>query len=305
MKRNLWQIWVTSALATVTMMGWTANASAADAPSSGVVLEYAFHAVAEDLERDPGVEHLNMRLDIEGDDVLVTFSSLQGSEATSQSTEDVPPRLLYLDGGAMLVLLDDEAKTLSRADPEILAMLGRHLDQKDTDVRVRLLELPGQPRQVMAHALEDDETSRQARRGWRPWETLSTGTWEERAGHRSLGYDLEQGGRSVGRLWVTPMDPTPVTAEHLDAVRRASQLTDALLEQASQVVTTDPQEIFGFHTNPLAPFAFQHGVPVQLTLDAAAGVKYEKILESIRERQGEDPPVEIPSGYRQRTLGPQ
>ena len=301
MERNLWQIWVTSALAIVTMMGWTVNASASDAPSRGVVLEYGFHAVTEDLEWGPGVEHLNMRLDIEGDDVLVTFSSPEGAEATS----DLPPRLLYLDGGAMLVLLDDQTKTLSRADPEILAMLGRHLDQKDTDVRVRLLELPGQPRQVMANVLEDDEASRQSRRGWRPWETISTGTWEERAGHRSLGYEVEQGGNSVGRLWVTPMDPTPVTAEHLGAVRRAGQLTDALLEQASQVVTTDPQEIFGFHTNPLAPFAFQHGVPVQLTLDAAAGVKYEKILEAIRERQGEDPPVEIPSGYRQRTLGPQ
>lgn len=301
----MWRVMQTIGLLSV--LAWGGGMSAAPVEATGIVVDYAYQPAADSaVPRDTApaldVERSGLRLHVDGDNLLVSFP--QPSDEPNGDPKIAPLRLLYLGDAASLVLLDDQGQTYSYADPEILTMLDRHLDQQDTDLRVRLLELPHQPRRVMANTLEREAAARAALR-WEPWEMVSTGTWQEQAGYRSLGYEAKLGDVTEAEVWVAPVDETPVDVALLATIRRASGLTDVLLKAASEMTTADPESVFGFAHNPLAAFAFQHGLPVHVRRFGAGAMKYEKILTTIRARQGDDEPVEIPAGYRQRTLGPQ
>lgn len=289
--------------------GWIL-AAGAPAEAAGAVIEYAHPVDAADAEAGGGVDsgvdsaalaRAGLRIDVDGGDVLVAFLAPNGGEEDRYLSR----RLLYLAEHRLLVILHDDRQTFSQVDREVLAVLDRHLDQQDTDRRLRLIQLPDRPRQVMADVLAKEDAARAARPAWTPWQLASSGEWAEREGYRSLEYEVAQGGAPLGTLWVTEVDQTPIEEAQVTAVRDASRVLDELLVAASQMRLADSRSVLGFDFNPLAAFAFQRGVPVVQPAAGVAAAKYEKILTLIRVRQPDDGPVAIPAGYRPETLGPQ
>ncbi len=239
-----------------------------------------------------------LRLDVEGDRVLISFPVV-----ASASQERPALRLLYLGDRRMLVLLDDGEKTFKEVDGDILVVLEQHLDQQDTDQRIRLLQMSAVPRRLMAEVLAKEEAVRARRLRWSPWEVESTGRWAEQQGFRSLAYAVRAEGEPLGELWVAEVDATELDDGALATLRRSSILIDQLLMATSKMATGDSLTLLGFESNPLAMFAFQRGLPVVLRRIVDGTVKYEKILQSIRPRQSDDAPVDIPVGYRRGILG--
>lgn len=318
MVRSLTRWWMVGILA----CGWIGHSGPALAV--GAVLEYAYEgsvvaeqdsseqdAVQKDTNEQDSVAHdisdAGMRLDIEGDKILVSFQRLDdvGEQSSATATFDLPRRLLYLGEHQLLVLLDDEKKTYSQIDREVLAVLDRHLDQEDTNLRLRLIQLPEQPRRVMADVLAAEDAERASRRPWLPWQVESSGTWDAHQGYRSLKYDVKAGNEELGELWVTEVDQTELDPKVIVYLRNASLVLDQLLVAASEMTFANSLEVFGFEANPLAAFAFQRGVPVLIRRLEGSEVKYEKILQSIRPRHQDDEPVGIPKGYRPVILSPQ
>lgn len=292
-------IWAAAASPGVAATGEMAIGSA--------VVEYSYREKApaatdttvDGPSQDVAPQTSALRLDVEGDKVLISFPAAIPSE----SEERLPWRLLYLGARRTLVLLDDAERTFQEVDVDILVVLEQHLEQQDTDRRIRLLQMPAVPRRLMADVLAEEEAARARRLRWSPWEVESTGRWARQQDYRSLAYGVSVDGTPLGELWVAEVDSTALDAEVLVTLRQASMLIDRLLTATSEMATSDSLSLLGFEANPLAIFAFQRGLPVVLRRIVDGTVKYEKILRSIRPRQSDDDPVEVPEGYRRVILG--
>lgn len=289
----------------------TADSVVTSAAEVGAVLVYTHVEAVEKVdgpEVAPRVETggqvgeppLGLRLEVEAHKALISFPV---TDPAAGQGERLPWRLLYLGERRALVLLDDAEQTYTEVDPEILVVLEKHLDRQDTDRRIQLLQLPEVPRRLMADVLAKEEAARARRLKWSPWEVVSTGTWAEQQGHRSLAYRVIAEGEPFGELWVAEVGTTSFGEDNLLTLRQASRLIDQLLVAISKMTTTDSLTLLGFESNPLAPFAFQRGLPVVLRRIVDGSVKYEKILASIQPRQHDDKPLGIPDGYRRDILG--
>jgi hypothetical protein len=289
----------------------TVGAAATSASDAGAVLVYRHVGAVENVDgpeaasgvetgEQVSVQRFGLRLEVEADRALISFPV---TDPVAGQGELLPWRLLYLGERRALVLLNDAEQTFTEVDPEILVVLEKHLDRQDTDRRIQLLQLPEVPRRLMADVLAKEEAARARRLKWSPWEVLSTGTWAEQQGHRSLAYRVLADGEPFGELWVAEVGNTSFGDANLLTLRQASLLIDQVLFTISQMTTADSLTLLGFESNPLAAFAFQRGLPVVLRRIADGTVKYEKILESIEPRQHDDGSLGIPHGYRRGILG--